>query len=212
MSGIHRVAELYTKAFEQHGRSSASVLCPKGRHNSRFDALTAPFSLNGKRLLDFGCGLGHLCAYLDERNIDCDYVGVDIVTEFIESNRLAYPKRRFERIGEIADVKESFDIVLASGVFNLSYFDDAQVNQTYVEAAIEVLFAHAREGLSIDFMTSHVDFQQADAAHFDPGTMIDFATRRLSRRVIMNHSYLPYEFCVSVFRQAEIERKQGVYV
>jgi SAM-dependent methyltransferase len=211
MAEIDKVADLYRAAFGKHGRSSAAVLCPKGRHDLRFAALTAPFDLSGKRILDFGCGLGHLCTFFRERGIICDYVGVDIVDEFVVSNRKAFPDLEFRTIENIDEISGEFDIVIASGVFNLHYMDDPAVNEVYVRNSIRKLFGLCREGLSMDFMTSHVDFQQDNAFHVDPAEILTFAIEHLGRRAIVNHSYMPFEFCLNVFKRDAIEPTVGVY-
>ena len=208
---IRHIVDAYRKAFNQHGRSPASVLCPKGRHGLRFDALLAPVELEGRRLLDFGCGLGHLCDHLAERGIDCDYLGVDIVPDFIDSNRTAYPARCFELIGDIADIKGRFDVIVASGVFNLRYLDDAAANEAYVRSRIKQLFELCDDALSLDFMTSHVDFQRDDAFHADPGEMFSFAMREMGRRVVINHCYMPFEFCLTILKPDKIDRAASVY-
>lgn len=211
MTEIDKVADLYRAAFDKFGRSSAAVLCPKGRHDLRFAALTAPFDLSGKRILDFGCGLGHLCAFLRDRHIACDYVGVDIVDEFVDSNRRTFPDREFHTIKDVDDISGEFDIVIASGVFNIRYMDDPAANEAYVKGSIRKLFGLCREGLGIDFMTSHVDFQQDKAFHVDPAEILTFAITHLGRRAIVNHSYMPFEFCLNVFKRDGIESTVGVY-
>ena len=45
-------------------------------------------------VLDEGCGPGHLTAYL--RSLDVDAFGIDLVTEFIDHARRAYPGGRYE--------------------------------------------------------------------------------------------------------------------
>lgn len=211
MSDASKIIGMYVDAFQQHGRSPASVLCPKGRQALRFDALLSQCDLAGKRLLDFGCGLAHLCDYLDGREIECDYLGVDIVSQFIKSNRSAHPRRRFELIETIDDIAANFDIVVASGVFNIRYLDDPEENQAHVFGLIEKLYARCDVMLSVDFMTSHVDFQRQEAFHLDPANALSFAVRRLSRRVVVDHSYMPFEFCMRVNKSASINRGAGTY-
>jgi cyclopropane fatty-acyl-phospholipid synthase-like methyltransferase len=205
------IVEAYRSAFREHGRSPASVLCPKGRQGLRFDALLARLNVNGKSLLDFGCGLGHLCDHLSKRDIACQYLGVDIVADFIESDRVAYPDRDFRQIAQIGDIAGRFDIVLASGVFNIRYLEDEKKNLAFVQQRISELFALCDEALTIDFMTSHVDFSRDEAFHADPSAMLEFAVTHLSRRAVIDHSYMPYEFCMTVFRQDAIDRAGSVY-
>lgn len=207
-----RVIKAYRAAFGEHGRSSASVLCPKGRHELRFDALLAPLNVEGARILDFGCGLGHLCDYLAARNVSCDYLGVDIVPEFIASNLTAHPGRRFEVINDVSDITGKFDIVIASGVFNLRYLDDVAANTAYVTQRIFELFGLCETALSLDFMTDMVDYIQSGAVHFSPAEMLDFALKNLGRRVSLNHSYMPYEYSITILKPQKIDAASSLYV
>jgi cyclopropane fatty-acyl-phospholipid synthase-like methyltransferase len=205
------ITRQYREAFAVHGRSTAAVLCPKGRQAQRFAALLEGCALAGGRLLDFGCGLGHLCDHLTKAGIDCDYLGVDMVDEFITSNREQMPSRRFQKITDISEIEGTFDVVLASGVFNLKYLPDETANMAYVQALIARLFEKADRALTIDFMTDLVDFRQERAFHPAPAEMLRFVASQLSRRYRIDHSYLPYEYCVTIFKTTEIDRSRGVY-
>jgi cyclopropane fatty-acyl-phospholipid synthase-like methyltransferase len=208
---VSDVKRQYQEAFRLHGRSAAAVLCPKGRQELRFAALLETCKADGSSLLDFGCGLGHLCDYLTAAHIDCDYLGIDIVDDFIASNKEKIPNRRFQKINDISDIEGRFDIVLASGVFNIKYLDDDEANMTYVKDLITRLFEKADRALTIDFMTSFVDFRQDRAFHPDPSAVLEFVATKLSQRFRINHSYMPYEFCITVFKPTEIDRLRGIY-
>lgn len=211
MTDTSPIIKKYLTAFREHGRSPASVLYPKGRQGIRFDALLGRLNVNSKSLLDFGCGLGFLCDHLAEKEIDCQYLGVDIVADFIKSGRTAYPNREFQQITHISNITRRFDIVLASGVFNIRYLEDEKQNLNYVQQSIIELFSLCDEALTIDFMTSHVDFCQPEAFHADPFAMLEFAFNNLSRRVIINHSYMPYEFCMTVFKRDSIDKAASIF-
>jgi SAM-dependent methyltransferase len=211
MTDTRPIIEKYLAAFREHGRSPASVLYPKGRQGIRFGALLSRLNLTSKSLLDFGCGLGFLCDYLAEKDIACQYLGVDIVADFIKSGQAAHPDREFQQITQIGNIARRFDIVLASGVFNICYLEDEEQNLNYVQQRIIELFSLCDEALTIDFMTSHVDFRQPEAFHADPSAMLEFALNNLSRRVIIDHSYMPYEFCMTVFKRDGIDKIASIF-
>ena len=48
----------------------------------RFEILADNVALHGRSLLDVGCGLGDLVAFLDKQGIDVDYTGIDVVYEY----------------------------------------------------------------------------------------------------------------------------------
>ena len=53
------------------------------------------------RVIDVGCGPGHLTAHL--RSLGLDAAGIDPVPEFIEHARVAHPDAEFE-VGSLADI------------------------------------------------------------------------------------------------------------
>ena len=201
----------YREAYLRHGRSPSAVLCPKGRQSLRYAALLARSDPTGRSLLDFGCGLAHLCDFLDEQGIECQYTGVDFVQEFIDDNTVRFPNRKFVQLDDFSQLKGDYDIVLASGVFNIKYVVDENENRRLVEGYLKQLFSRARHVLSVDFMTMHVDFSREEAYHPDPAQMLQFAIENIGRRVVLDHSYLPYEFCLTIFRDQAMDRERGVY-
>ena len=56
--------------------------------------------------------------------------------------------------------------------------------------------------MSVDFMTDDVDYQSAGSYHQNVGEIYRFARRELGKRVIVDHSYLPYEYSLTVFKDA----------
>jgi SAM-dependent methyltransferase len=216
MSKFDRIVQDYEASFALHGDSPAAVLCPKGRQGQRFDILLDEIARDDPdsafSILDFGCGLGHLLEHLGGRFPDCRYHGVDIVADFIEANRLKFGGRaEFEHIAPNFEPMHTYDYVFVSGTFNLSYFNDKAENEAYVRNQIKMLFGKTRRIMTCDFMTSHVDFQQPDATHMDPGEMCTFAAEELTRRFKLRHDYMPYEFAMVLYRRAEILRPDNTY-
>ena len=83
-----------------------------------------PADLNGVRVLDVGCGDGHLAGVLQKRG--ATVVGVDLDESGIASAREHYPEGRFEVLGADATVLERlncepFDIVLSTEVVEHLY-------------------------------------------------------------------------------------------
>lgn len=77
-------------------------------------------SINGKRVLDFGCGKGDFCRFLKQRDIRVDYAGVDINEKLIGMARAKNPGILF-RVFDIEQdtLDEEFDYIFLCGVFNL---------------------------------------------------------------------------------------------
>jgi SAM-dependent methyltransferase len=206
------IRSAYQRSYRQHGDSPASLLCPKGRQHLRFSAI-APFAMNGRMsVLDYGCGLGHMLDYLLENGVDVDYHGVDIVPDFVDACREKHgDAARFDVIDPENAVEGSYDVVFASGVFNLKSSQDDRASRDYAFERIENLFGVSRRALICDFLTGYVDFQQGDAQHFSVSEISDFCVSSLTRRFVVRHDLLPYEFTLVAFSDDEILRPDNVY-
>ena len=86
----------------------------------------------GEKVLDAGCGFGHLAKYFDQ----CDYTGVDIDPERIEwaKKNIGETDRRRFRVADISNTgfgSGSFDKVLAYGL--LHHLSDEQAGSCLKE-------------------------------------------------------------------------------
>lgn len=209
---LKRIAALYASEYRCWGDSPRSVMWPKGRQDIRFRALTRHIPVNSSfSLLDFGCGLADLRQYLSARFAAFDYTGVDIVSEFIEADRAKYPTDRFQLVRDFSEVDGSFDHIVASGVFNTLYTDDTASHRDYVYRALQHLFDRATVSLAVNFMTDQVDFMQPGAYHQNVAELQQFVSRQLSRRWLVDQSYMPYEFTIVVWKDAVIRRPENIF-
>lgn len=206
-----RIKRLYCESYRIHGDSPASLLTPKGRNELRFRAID-PFVVTAeKRILDYGCGLGYLCDYLDSTASNVEYVGIDIVPEFVATCRLKYPHATFLQIEADENIDGLFDIVFSSGVFNLRTHERSEDSKNYAFDRIEKLFGLASEVLICDFPCGFVDFQQPEAQHFGVGEIAEFCVGRLGRRFQIRHDILPYEMTLIVWKDCAIKRPENIY-
>jgi hypothetical protein len=60
-------------------------------------------------------------------------------------------------------------------------------------------------------MTDRVDFRQPQALHMNVEDIARFTRRNLSPRLVVDESYMPYEFTLVVFKDAEIMRPNNIY-
>jgi hypothetical protein len=201
----------YRRAFIEHGDTPEAVLWPRGRQALRFNALTRHFREGEFSVLDYGCGLGHLKTYLDQYSCNYKYYGVDLVPEFVRAAQTKFPTAQIQLVDTFTDVMTPVDHVVASGVFNIIQGSDKEAYVLYVHAALIHLFSLTRVSLSINFMTDRVDFRQPQALHMNVEDIARFTRRNLSPRLVVDESYMPYEFTLVVFKDAEIMRPNNIY-
>ena len=211
MEGFEEIKGMYVEALRCHGDSPASLLTPKGRSHLRFRAIKEQVNKNGLKILDYGCGLGYLYDYLSKTKFSFEYTGIDMVPQFIDSCKSKYPKACFDLIDPTRPICGEYDIVFASGVFNLMTHDSEIISKEYALVRIEYLFSLTNEILVCDFLSSLVDFKQSKAQHFSPSEIVEFCSNKLSRRFKLRHDLLPYEMTLIVWKNDEIHRPDNIY-
>lgn len=212
--GFDKIKEMYQGSFAEHGDSPSSLLTPKVRQELRFRALDS-FFVSGKmlRILDYGCGLGYLFGYLKSKGYAFEYVGVDIVPDFIAHCRkkFAAPNTRFELITPESVLETDFDLVYSSGVFNIKSHADPALSKSYALERVQQLFNSSRGALVVDFLSPYVDFQQEDSQHFSVEEVSAFFVKNLSRRFMLRHDLLPYEYTVIAYKNSQIQRPENIF-
>ncbi len=103
----------------------------------RFETVVSNVELQGKKILDVGCGVGNFAEYICRKGIKAGYTGVDILSSMIER---ALAKKLNARILH-CDVfhenpfgDEKFDVVYASGIFNLNLGNNMEFLQKAIAA------------------------------------------------------------------------------
>ena len=162
-------------------------------------------------VLDYGCGLGHLYKYINAKFPLCEYSGADIVSEFINENHRNYPDVSFNLIADESDVIEPYDYIVSAGVFNLLCTDSVEEHRLIVFDILEHLFTKTRIALAVNFMTDEVDFIQDGAFHMNAVELLEYAKARLTNRVVLDQSYMPYEFTLTCYKNDEIIKPDNVY-
>ena len=201
----------YRDSFAVHGDSPHAVLWPRGRQDLRFDALTRHFGQDGFSVLDFGCGLAHLKAFLDQKFVRYTYRGVDALPEFVAAAAAKYPEAQFQCVSSHQEIQGTVDHVVISGVFNIVVGESAAAYLATVQNVLEHLFSLCRVSLAVNFMTDQVDFMQSHAHHVNVMAMYQFFRERLSPRLILDQSDLPYEFTMVAFKDSTIVRPDNIY-
>lgn len=105
----------------------------------RFDVLLDKVELEGKRLLDVGCGTGNLLEYINSKGIHVKYTGVDIMDKMVEkavSKQLDAEFMLVDIFKENTFSPDSFDVVYTSGIFNLNLGN----NKVFLKDALKLFF------------------------------------------------------------------------
>lgn len=185
----NRVVE-YGSAIQSSGWSSVES------QYLRFEYLCRDFDLNGKSILDVGCGKGDLVTYLREKEVNfSQYTGIDIAYKMIaHCNDTIKDQRTSFRQGTVFDIPvKSVDVALLSGALSYRY-DNAVID---AKATLKALFTICTTGVALNFLSKKVDYELNKNQHYSPPTILEWALE-LSSNVTLYHDYPLYEFTVVV--------------
>ena len=197
------LAEHYRKLFFKYGDSpQAAQYSSLDTQEKRFEILLQIGSLDGKNILDFGCGTGQLATYIKKRGIPLSsYTGVDIVDEVLEVARRKHPEHRFCKPSFPSH--ERFDYIFISGVFNNKIPD----NRSFYQKTICDCFSIAEEGLAFNMMSYYVDYYDPELFYEKPEVVFEFIKRNVSPYVTIRNDYqvkpgvIPFEFAVYIYKK-----------
>lgn len=157
----------------------------------RFAVLADHVELNGRSLLDVGCGLGCLWAFLKERNIRPEYLGVDLVDKMVNAARASHPDGTFA-VHNVFEPDPAwdrrFDVVFASGTFNLNLGN----NLEFLPRAIERLWTLTDGVLAFNLLHQRAAMETDRYFFYDPEQVRTFLPVEADVKIL--DDYLPNDF------------------
>jgi SAM-dependent methyltransferase len=194
-----KIVEYFTDLAEKHGQTPGAVGMSARSQRKRFAIVDRIGDLNGRSLLDVGCGCGHFWNHLAARGIQTDYVGIDVTPAQIAGARAINPgiANRFI-LGDVMvhPFDRTFDYVIANGPLNVGC-DEPVGTMLHL---IERMYQLCSIGMVVT-MTSALTRKPSSGVHYyDPSEILKRITR-ITQNVRVDHTYLPHDFAVFCYRQ-----------
>lgn len=190
----------YEEAVERFGPSfEATLWHSKEGQVKRFAVIASAVDLRGARLIDAGCGLGDLAAYLCKQKVSFkEYVGLEAFDQLVDAASARKIKRARFAVADFVDDAGAFeghfpaseggkpDFVIFSGSLNALEVAQAQV-------VLERAWRACRRGVVFNFLSSRngeaSPTDPSPARRFDPLAMLDWALER-TPRVVFRQEYM----------------------
>ena len=159
-----------THVYEMDSSEIVGWMDGKKNQLKRFDTLLDIGVKNGDTILDFGCGVGHMIEHINDIGLRVNYTGIALNKDAIRKAKTAFMVSDIMGIrpmesptgivfshGSVKDIKENYDWILASGVFNYK-FPKAEMIQT-----VNKLLDHANKGIAFNLLEAghiiHPDYE-----------------------------------------------------
>jgi SAM-dependent methyltransferase len=191
--------EDYDKSLTQYGPGPKALLWWDYRSMGvRFRELVKDVPVEGKSILDAGCGMGDLLPYLYAKSANFKYLGVDKKRDFIEIAKKRYEGHDFQLGDPFSKKIGMYDVVLSSGVMNGNIKNWLNKRQ----AMIANLFDQTGEALAFNMAGGLKPIPDDPLiAYADPKVIFDFC-KTLTDRVILNTEYLNKDFTITMFKKS----------
>lgn len=191
------IREDYSNSLAQYGPGPKALLWWDYRSMAiRFRELVRDVPVDGKTILDAGCGMGDLLPYLYAKAPNFNYLGVDKTSDFIEIAKKRYEGHNF-KVGDPFKKKVgTFDVVLSSGVMNGNY--DGWLERR--KQMISALFEQTGEVLAFNMAGGLKPIRDDSLiAYADAAEIFEYC-KTLSSRVILRSQYLDRDFTIVMFK------------
>ena len=209
----------YQNLYKNYGYSEKSLGWTKNKQIIRFKTLLRFLQLQEAELLDIGCGFGDMLTYIT-RNLDnyhINYQGIDIMEEFIEQARILHGDLYDNRFhcGDFMAMEcprgGAADYIVASGVFGFRLFDSEDEQYRYIDRFIRKSLEWSRKAAAMDFLSDKVDYHSGTTDfHANPQKILEIAYKH-SRNVILDNSVMPFEFCLTIFKDDSFRKETTVF-
>ena len=191
-----RVLSFYDGLIEEHGLYNYKALSWSSERSKdiRLEVLCGVGDMEGRSLVDVGCGFGDLYGFLQERYGRFTYTGIDINPAIIEAAQKKYPGVDFEvaDFGEFAG--EGYDYVFASGALSFKVPDYKKLYFGYIKK----MFALSRVAAAFNMLDKKHHIDDDLFATYTVPEVYEFCSA-LSGKIIIRQDYLKRDFTFYLF-------------
>lgn len=188
--------ERYSKRFRRLGQDVRTLGWGNvEQQRIRFAQLFRVLDLEGRSILDIGCGFGDLKDFCDEmRCSPARYIGWDINSDLIKAAKKRHQdaELRVYDLLNASEIQPEAEIGVMLGLLNFNLkgaFDNVEYSKHMLRQAFEAV----TESLVVDFLSTQMtpDYPREDFVFYhDPTEMLAFALE-LTPNVKLIHDYPP---------------------
>jgi SAM-dependent methyltransferase len=197
--------EDYDKSLEEFGPGPKALLWWDYRSMAiRFRELIKDVPIDGKYIMDAGCGLGDLLPYLYSKSVNFRYIGYDLKPEFVDIAQKRYEGHVFKVGDPLHKRLGLYDVVVSSGVMNGNV--DGWLNKR--KKMIANLFDQTGEVLAFNMAGGERPIPHDSLIAYADANEIYKYCKSLTKHVKLNTSYLDKDFTITMYKQPPLGAAQ----
>jgi SAM-dependent methyltransferase len=194
------VISYFSRLATEHGATSHGVGMTLRSQIRRFETIMKIGDLEGKTLLDVGCGFGDFFTFLQDKGIRVDYTGFDITPVMIETAREKHPEvaDRFHLVNILTEeISDRYNFVVSNGPLNVA----GEGNLLLMQRLMRKMFEICTIGTVVT-MTSLLTKRPSEGIfYYDPAEILRHAGT-FCQNFVLDHSYLPHDFALFCYKKS----------
>lgn len=198
-----RNISIYTGLVERYGHDVRALdWASRESQEQRFAVLAGAGDLNGRSVLDVGCGLGDFAAWCARQAMAVDYTGIDVTPRMVELAQARLPGHAFQTADlfslPVPPQGRAYDYVVASGVFAKRQEDPTG----YLREAVARMFALSGTATAFNALSTWAPSVESGEYHADPLQTLEYC-RTLTPWAVLRHDYHPRDFTVYLYKNRQ---------
>ncbi len=191
------IISFFDRNLSLHGDRPEAVRWTKAGQILHYQCLLDIGDINGKKILDFGCGKGDFYEFLKYKGIEVNYTGYDINEKLIFIAKQKFPECSFAVFDIDNDsLVDEFDYIFLCGVFNLR----VEGLEDTIKTILVKLFSHCRIALAFNALSDLAPKKEFELYYSSPSDLLEFAVSNLSPYVSIRHDRIAYDFIMFVYQ------------
>jgi SAM-dependent methyltransferase len=206
---LQRIQKFYRDSLAEYGTNDARSVhwIDKSTQEIRFEIMLHIATIDGKKILDVGCGLGDFYTFLKKKGINVEYTGIDIIPEYIQEAQKRFAQETNSTDGNspaqfinadvstLSSLDHTYDYVFASGAMSFK----VENNKEFYFGMIKKMYDLAEKGLAFNMLNQLDHIDDTTFAAYDPQEVAAYCQTFTARVEIMT-DYLPQDFTVFLYK------------
>ncbi len=198
---IDKSNTLFKRMLELYGADSAEALHWRNAESQqlRYDIFSKIGDFENKSILDVGAGLGDYYAYIYSTYDNFEYLGLDVLEDFVEGAKKKYPDANFVKADLLTYKPEKkYDYVISCGALNVVIGDMEKL----VRQAIKAFYDNCNIACGFNLLSNNAIYKDNSLYNYEPIEILKFCSE-ITPYITYEHSFLDNDFTIFIYKDGQ---------